>query len=671
MARDGLIQGIAGCVLAACLGASSLLTVRLSALAGRAEMVYTDRAEDNESAEVALGIAMGAFRGVFVNLLWMRANDMKEAGKFYEAVELSKAITRLQPRFPRVWVFHAWNLAYNISVMTKTREERWNWVNQGIQLLRDQAIPANPNDLLLHKELAWIYLHKIQGTTDDANQFYKRMVAMEWTFTMGPPPKRGPEDMDRERAIEKYASWLSGFQNAAGTFEEVALRSPAAISLLEALRTQVGLNIETPSARDELLARYEGTRGNLNSVRREPFLKAVGPRTKAMATLIEDPQYAKAWDELLRHVRRRVLVEDRRMELDRMIRYTRKYGPMDWRHPASHALYWSARGVEEAQDRVRAARVDETGKVIDEGNRKDFDFLNTDRVVAQSVQELFRSGDLYFDFVGMVNGAPPMHQGTPSVHFADSYGQILDELRKRAGFIDAQRGNRWVSPLSDGYQNFMIDVCLYFYRRNDMTSANKWLVKLRTFEDMNTYDPNRGERFRDLDEFAIAEMKTRASSGYVAQGQITGSLIGAYVSGLLDRDPEMFERQFKYAKDFHEYYFKQQGRANAVNIEQQRTEVVDPDFEFLAGFMFQSWLEGLGVDEAVYVYAGAPRDLQQWGYDAMFELHKKILDGDAERSGSKKFDQLFPEPPGMQDFRTRINQKIEQRRRVAPNLESN
>ena len=31
-----------------------------------------------------------------------------------------------------------------------------------------EGIPANPNDMVLHKELAWIFLHKIGGYTDDA-----------------------------------------------------------------------------------------------------------------------------------------------------------------------------------------------------------------------------------------------------------------------------------------------------------------------------------------------------------------------------------------------------------------------------------------------------------------------------------------------------------------------
>ena len=75
---------------------------------------------------------------------------------------------------------------------TETPEERWQWVDSGIRLLRDEGIPQNPNDMLMHKELAWIFLHKVQGVTDDANQYYKRKIAEEWTVALGPPPPPGP-----------------------------------------------------------------------------------------------------------------------------------------------------------------------------------------------------------------------------------------------------------------------------------------------------------------------------------------------------------------------------------------------------------------------------------------------------------------------------------------------
>jgi hypothetical protein len=145
----GKVHLIAALAMLGSMVGSTFTAVRLTEVAGREKLIYTTRAEDAGDAYVSAGIAMGAFRGILVNWLWIRANDAKEAGRFHEANDLSKAITSLQPRFPRVWVFHAWNMAYNISVSTQTPTERWEWVNSGIRLLRDRGIPANPNEMLL------------------------------------------------------------------------------------------------------------------------------------------------------------------------------------------------------------------------------------------------------------------------------------------------------------------------------------------------------------------------------------------------------------------------------------------------------------------------------------------------------------------------------------------
>ena len=126
--RDRWIQIVCAVMLALCVGGSTVVAPAVTAEAARAQLTYTDEANAADPPEVAVGIAMGAFRGLFVNYLWLRANKLKEEGKYYEAIELSNAITRLQPRFPRVWAFHAWNMAYNISVATQTAQERWQWV---------------------------------------------------------------------------------------------------------------------------------------------------------------------------------------------------------------------------------------------------------------------------------------------------------------------------------------------------------------------------------------------------------------------------------------------------------------------------------------------------------------------------------------------------------------
>ena len=221
MNRDRVIQIIAALVALAAMAASTALTPHIAAEAGRAQLAYTAEAAEGDPPEVALGVAMGAFKGLFVNILWMRAQSLKQEGKFYDAIEVARTITKLTPRFPRVWSFHGWNLAYNISVATQTPEERWQWVQSGIRLLRSEGIPKNPNAMILYKELAWIFVHKIQGFTDDANQYYKRQVARDWTFVMGPPPEDPqPGDPDVQ---ELYQRRISG-----GAEPELPAASPNA-----------------------------------------------------------------------------------------------------------------------------------------------------------------------------------------------------------------------------------------------------------------------------------------------------------------------------------------------------------------------------------------------------------------------------------------------------------
>jgi len=75
-------------------------------------------------------VATGAFRGLAVDALWMRADRLKEEGQFFDARQLAEWITTLQPRFASVWEFHAWNMAYNISVAIPATQpdQRWQWV---------------------------------------------------------------------------------------------------------------------------------------------------------------------------------------------------------------------------------------------------------------------------------------------------------------------------------------------------------------------------------------------------------------------------------------------------------------------------------------------------------------------------------------------------------------
>jgi len=124
-------------------------------------------------------VALGGFRGLISNFLWMRASDLQQDDKFFEAAQLADWITKLEPTFAAVWVFQGWNMAYNISVKFKDFPDRWRWVENGIELMRDDGLRYNPTSVDLYRELAWQFQHKIGANLDDANMYYKSQWAKE------------------------------------------------------------------------------------------------------------------------------------------------------------------------------------------------------------------------------------------------------------------------------------------------------------------------------------------------------------------------------------------------------------------------------------------------------------------------------------------------------------
>jgi hypothetical protein len=141
-------------------------------------LVYDVQGRENTQVESILArAALGSFRGIAVNALWYHAEQQKQAGRLFDANDTAQLITTLQPRFPQVWAFNAWNMAYNISVLTHTPGERWDWVQKGIHLLRDEGIPENPEAVRLYRELSWIYFHKVGQWSDDMHWYYKQRLA--------------------------------------------------------------------------------------------------------------------------------------------------------------------------------------------------------------------------------------------------------------------------------------------------------------------------------------------------------------------------------------------------------------------------------------------------------------------------------------------------------------
>ncbi|TVQ33313.1 MAG: hypothetical protein EA376_02970 [Phycisphaeraceae bacterium] len=646
MKADTRIQMFAAVVLAlSALGAVALAPV-VAAVAGQAQLGYADRAEEGDPPEVALGVALGAFRGLFVNVLWFRAHELKQQGRFHEAVELSRAITKLQPRFPRVWGFHAWNMAYNISVATRAAEERWQWVDAGVRLLRSEGIPRNPNDMQIHRELAWIFIHKIQGINDDAHHHYKRELAREWHILLGPPPRRAETV---EESIERHVLFLEQFAEAHDTMEELLADVPQVKTMIRRFREEAGVEPDF-----NLLRRYELGNAMGRAYREEGVqVQLVEDETnvgfdRIMSEIMTDEDLARAFFKLINHVRKRILVTEYNMEPQRMIRYTRLYGPLDWRHPAAHSLYWATRGVSEGLQRV---------------NIEDFDRINTDRIILHSIQELFRWGTIYYDllndsYVQMID-----------LDYSDRYGQImLGVLEDRVQAGEAEDPDRFFRLYAAGYENFLRDLVRIYYRVGDFTRARRYLQELRTGEWRNIHQPihQLQELESTLEEFIVLDMKERITAPDFAQSEVVTSLRDAFLRGLLRGDMELFERSMRYASEVHRAYMTNQAVRTISDGDRWRMEAMDPRFAYVAAEVLVSILasENIGTWQASRMYRtiaqGPLRGIAQAAYEPLVAVLKPHVED---------FDQWFPEPPGMDEFRAQQERmREEDRRRRSPDL---
>jgi hypothetical protein len=145
---------------------------------GAAAWFFQRSAPVPASSQADIVIAgLGGFRGILSEIVWFRADRLQNEGRYSEMAQLAGILTSLEPHTPEVWSYAAWNLAYNISVMMPTKEDRWRWVESALELLRDDGLRLNPRSPELHKELAWLFLSKIGGRVDEASTVYSERWA--------------------------------------------------------------------------------------------------------------------------------------------------------------------------------------------------------------------------------------------------------------------------------------------------------------------------------------------------------------------------------------------------------------------------------------------------------------------------------------------------------------
>ena len=117
--------------------------------------------------------AFGGLRSIVAEVVWFRADRLQDEGRYVELAQLASTLSYLEPHTPEVWSYAAWNLAYNISIMMPTHEDRWRWVYAAICLVRDKGLVLNPTESELYRELAWLFELKLGTNLDAAASVYR------------------------------------------------------------------------------------------------------------------------------------------------------------------------------------------------------------------------------------------------------------------------------------------------------------------------------------------------------------------------------------------------------------------------------------------------------------------------------------------------------------------
>ena len=460
---DRAIEVIATTLLVACLAAAGATARSIGRQREALGLVVSMEGTKGMPPHVALTTAaLGTFRGLAVDVLWARADALQDAGEFFEAQTLAQWITALQPRFPQVWGFQAWNLAYNISVCTKSADERWEWINRGIELLRRQGIPLNPVDANLPMELGWIYFHKIGGKTDREHWYYKARLVREFREFLGDLTggRTTAEAIDRFRRIASAPDDLETLQSDRDVVDALALVA------------------EHGAKPDEQLVRMLG-RAALYDASLDTQLLAgkalpTGTNRDLLAALLADRRLSAAvFDRLVPHLQKRVLLDRYRMSPAFMLEQMERYGPLDWGHPHAHGIYWSERGMAISREGRHRERLNE---------------LTIIRTRLGNLQHLMRTGRIEFD---------PLSDRLdilPDPRFIEGYERGMQNavqlIQSAEGVSAAEFGRATVGDLLQGYESFLEQATVFSYLYGDEDQAAGCFSKLVTIAE----DSGRGDQ---------------------------------------------------------------------------------------------------------------------------------------------------------------------------------
>jgi len=602
-----------------CLLAAGLLLAPLNQVRQERQLVINPASLGTLPPDIALLGKLGTFRALAIDWAAMRAERLKQDGKVYEALQLHETVCALAPHFPDVWIYAAWNMAYNISVMQYTPEARWQWVRNGIEILRDKGLQYNPKAIKLYKELSWIYWHKIGDYLDDEHLNYKRALAVQMETVLGPPPFAATD--------EEYFTWFRRMVDAPRDLTAF-LAEDAEVRRVAAELQRVGLNPDRSLL--DFVARHIRPEVQMAELLQEQ--PADDTPLQSRLRVLKDPRNEAGVEALLAALRSDVLRNDFRLNLNWMLDLmVNQFGPVDWRNAFAHSLYWSSWGDQQCEGRVRNSPNDE---------------INNARFVLFSLQNLVTRGRMTL-WPNFDDAFASYIELTPETRLIPYLYEAYMRLGKkhfgdRPDFKEGTPGPNFMTGFVTNMHNWIQILYLEGGERN-LDLANNlytWLRKNNPHPDGSTQE----QYLVSLDQFVLGDLREQMDT-YRAAAAIIGSFIRQALKQFAIGQTEAGTTSMANAVRCYEFWMRDSDmeRRERRHFPPPRLQLRDQIVAFMDNLQFDPLAKAR-------LWRGLPLEQRQMVFDRLNPVFEKICSAqDPPWSPGR----AFPEPAGMEEYRKR------------------
>jgi|CXWL01.1.fsa_nt_gi hypothetical protein len=604
-------------IAAVCLAGAGLLTRPINEIRKTQQLVIDPAVIATLPPNIALLSKLGTFRALAIDWAAIRAERLKSEGKHYEALQLHQTICALAPQFPKLWSYAAWNMAYNISVSQYTPEARWQWVQNGIKILRDEGLKYNPNSVTLYKELVWIYWHKIGDFLDDEHMNYKRAWGVEMERVLGAPPVVLSDD--------EYIKWFRQIVDAPRDLDRLVQDDPQIAAFLAKLRDR---KLDANDSVLDFVAR--NIRPELRPENLQSDISRSGELRALQLELIQDPRNQEVLGRLLAAVRSDVLRKRYKLDLDWMLDLmVNQFGPLDWRNAFSHALYWSSLGDKES---TGVARTDPA----DEMNNARFVFFSLQQLIARGKMTLTPNFDDPFkSYIEL----------TPDLRFIPYLFETYMRLGKKhfsndPRYREGTPGPSYMAGLVTAMQSWVEFLYLDGGDRN-IEQAENYFAWLRKNNPHPDGQPQK-QYLVTVEEFVMGDLLESLATFRAAGAVINMFLRQSLKQWSLGLEDQAL-RSLWLSRKCYDYWMKD------TKIDFNDRRKMQP-IRILLRDQVASFMESQDFDPLAKarLWKFLPADQRRLTYDGLAPYFERLA---SAQNPPWDLTKAFPEPPGMAEFR--------------------